>query len=138
MTRSQPPAAMTPVAIKPLAAILLGLFALLMVTANRYGFHRDELYFMQAGHHPAWGYDDQPPLTPLIARGATALFGATPAGLRVPSALAFVGCVVLTAFTARELGGGRRAQLVAAAALGTSAVIFAGHLVSTTSYDFLV
>src|SRR3954469_23665641 len=137
MTRSQPRAAMTPVAIRPLAALLLGLFALLMVTANGYGFHRDELYFMEAGRHPAWGYDDQPPLTPLIARGSTALFGNTPAGLRVPSALAMVACTLLTALTARELGGGRRAQVVGALALATSALVFTGHLVSTTSYDFL-
>src|SRR3954451_24024442 len=128
---------MTPVAIRPLAAILLGLFALLMVTANGYGFHRDELYFMEAGRHPAWGYDDQPPLTPLSARGATALFGSTPAGLRVPSALAMVACTLLTALTARELGGGRPAQVVSALALATSALVFTGHLVSTTSYDFL-
>src|SRR3954452_24128508 len=79
MPRSLSRAAPAPLAIKPLAGILVGLFALLMVTANGYGFHRDELYFMEAGHHPAWGYDDQPPLTPLIARGATAVFGSTPA-----------------------------------------------------------
>src|SRR3954452_19879089 len=114
MTRSQPRAAMTPVAIKPLAAILLGLFALLMVTANGYGFHRDELYFMEAGRHPAWGYDDQPPLTPLIARAATAVFGATPTGLRVPSAVALGACVLLAGLTARDLGAGRRGQAIAA------------------------
>src|SRR4051794_19307846 len=112
MTPTRPRPALAPLAVKPLAVILLGLFALLMATANGYGFHRDELYFMEAGHHPAWGYDDQPPLTPLIARGATALFGSTPAGLRVPSALAMVACALLTALTARELGGARRAQIV--------------------------
>src|SRR4051812_33848627 len=137
MTRSLPRASLAPLAIKPLAGILVGLFALLMVTGNSYGFHRDELYFMEAGPHPAWGYDDQPPLTPLIARGAPAVFGGTPAGLRVPSALAMVACTLLTALTARELGGGRRAQVVSALALATSALVFTGHLVSTTSYDFL-
>src|SRR3954463_9910616 len=53
MTRSLPRAALAPLAIKPLAGILVGLFALVMVTANGYGFHRDELYFIEAGHHPA-------------------------------------------------------------------------------------
>src|SRR3954453_17230153 len=90
MTRSLPRASLAPLAIKPLAGILVGLFALLMVTGNSYGFHRDELYFMEAGHHPAWGYDDQPPLTPLIARGATAGFVNSPAGLGGCSGLGMV------------------------------------------------
>src|SRR3954447_4194481 len=122
-----------PVAAGPLAATLVGVVALLMATAGRYGFHRDELYFMEAGHHLAWGYDDQPPLTPLIARIATGLFGASPAGLRVPSALAMAACVLLTALIARELGGGRRAQVVAAGSLAASGMIYMGHIVSTTT-----
>jgi hypothetical protein len=125
------------VAWRELGLIALAAFALLMVFANRYGFHRDELYFMEAGHHLAFGYDDQPPLTPLIARGATAVFGATPAGLRVPSALAFVACLLLTGLTARELGAGRRGQGAAVLALFASALIYLGHLVSTATYDFL-
>src|SRR3954454_4633208 len=135
--RTPEAAPISPLPCRALAVISLGLFALLMAFANGYGFHRDELYFIEAGHHPAWGYDDQPPLTPLIARASTAVFGATPAGLRVPSALALVACVLLTAMTARELGGGRRAQVAAALSLATSAAVFLGHLVSTSTYDFL-
>src|SRR5690349_17605360 len=104
----------SPVAVGALTA------AVAIAFANGYGFHRDELYFMEAGHHPAWGYDDQPPLTPLVARAATAIFGATPTGLRVPSALALGLCVFLAGATARELGAGRRGQLVAAVSLGAS------------------
>src|SRR5689334_21101168 len=92
---------------------------------------------MEAGRHPAWGYDDQPPLTPLIARGAVALFGNQPTALRVPSAVGFALCVLLTALIAKELGAGRRGQLLAAVSLPVSALIFAGHLVSTTTFDFL-
>jgi 4-amino-4-deoxy-L-arabinose transferase-like glycosyltransferase len=121
----------------PVGAIAVAVAALTLAFAHGYGFHRDELYFMEAGHHPAWGYDDQPPLTPLIARGATALFGATPTGLRVPSALALAVCVLLTGLTARELGAGRRGQVVAAISLAAGGALVFGHLVSTATYDFL-
>src|SRR3954452_5956910 len=126
-----------PFAAALVGAIAAGVAALTLAFAHGYGLHRDELYFMEAGHHPAWGYDDQPPLTPLIARAATAIFGATPTGLRVPSALALGACVLLAGLSARELGATRRGQVVASASLAASGALFIGHLVSTTTYDFL-
>jgi len=54
-----------------LVAALLGV--LLLATSSRYGYHRDELYFLEAGHHLAWGYPDQPPLVPAIARAMSAI-----------------------------------------------------------------
>ena len=55
-----------------------------------------------------------PPVTPLIARVSLALFGASMIGLRFFAALAVGIAMVLTGLMAREIGGGRRAQLVAA------------------------
>ncbi|HEX6712506.1 MAG TPA: glycosyltransferase family 39 protein [Thermoleophilaceae bacterium] len=121
----------------PVSVVALAVAGVCIAFAHGYGFHRDELYFMEAGKHPAWGYDDQPPLTPLIARAATAIFGASPTGLRIPSALALAACVALAALTARELGAGRGGQVVAAVSLGGGGALFLGHLVSTTTYDFL-
>jgi hypothetical protein len=111
----------------------------LVALGNRYGYHRDELYFRDAGRHPAFGYDDQPALTPLIGRLSAALFGDTPRGLRVLSAVAMAIVVVLVALLARELRAGGAAQFLAAVCAGVSAmVLLAGHLLSTETFDVLV
>ncbi|MHA6621240.1 glycosyltransferase family 39 protein [Pseudonocardia sp. DLS-67] len=121
-----------------LAALAAGVGVLLLVTAGRYGYHRDELYFLRAGREPAFGYVDQPPLTPLLARAMDVLLPGSLTGLRLPSVLASALVVLLTGLIARELGGGRGAQLLAAASMGVSAVLLAvGHLLSTTTFDLL-
>src|SRR3954447_1093251 len=120
-----------------LAAIAAAQVAVLLVFARGYGYHRDELYFIQAGKHLAWGYDDQPPLTPLLGHISTSIFGQTLTGLRVPSALALGACVLLAGLTARELGGGRRAQILAAGAFAAGSAMYIGHILSTTTFDVL-
>jgi hypothetical protein len=113
--------------------------ALLLAVSARYGFHRDELYFVVAGRRLDWGYVDQPPLTPLVARLADAVGGSTPIALRVLPAFAIGAVVLLAASMARELGGGRRAQVFAGVAAGGSGIALAvGHLLSTTSLDYLL
>ncbi len=134
MDRHRPPVAWS--LVLPVAAAEL---ALLVATANRYGYHRDELYFRVAARHPAWGYDDQPALTPLLGRLSESVFGEDPRGLRVVSAVAIAIVVVLVALIARELGAGRAGQAVAALATAASGAAMAvGHLVSTTTFDVLV
>ena len=108
----------------------------LIATSYRYGYHRDELYFRVAGQHLDWGYPDQPPLTPVIARLMDTIAPGSLVALRLPSALATGAVVVLTGLLARELGGGRRAQLIAAVCAAVSAVaLITGHLLSTTTLD---
>ncbi len=113
-------------------------FAVLMALSPRYGFHRDELYFLDDARHLQASYVDQPVLTPLLAWVSLKLFGVSLPGLRLWPALAAAATVVISGLTARELGGGRRAQLLAAIGTGTMpALLASGHLASTTPYDVL-
>jgi 4-amino-4-deoxy-L-arabinose transferase-like glycosyltransferase len=115
-----------------------GAFVVLLALSDLYGFHRDELYFLDAGRHLQGGYVDQPILTPLLARLSLSLFGVWLPGLRLWPALAVAATVVIGGLLARELGGGRRAQLLAAVATATMpAVLGAGHLMGPTAFDIL-
>jgi dolichyl-phosphate-mannose-protein mannosyltransferase len=106
--------------------------------STRYGYHRDELYFLAAARHLAWGYVDQPPLTPALAWLARTVFGDSLAGLRLFSILAGGAAVILGGLLARELGGGRYAQGLAALCMAVSTlVLLTGHLFGTTAFDQL-
>ena len=120
-----------------IAIIAAAAFGVEMAVSARYGYHRDELYFLQAGQHPALGYVDQPALTPLAARAMAALTGGTLAGLRLLPALLLAALVVLAAAMSRLLGAGRTGQVVAALATAACAEFLgAAHLFSTTTFDF--
>src|ERR1700722_12888474 len=102
-----------------IAMIAVGAVALELAVSGRYGYVRDELYFLAAGQHLAFGYVDQPALTPLLARASAVLGGNSLVGLRVLPALTLAAIVVLTAAMSRSLGAGRTGQLLAALAAAT-------------------
>jgi len=126
------------VAWAPLATLSAGLTVLLLALAGGYGYHRDELYFLRAGREAAFGYVDQPPLTPLLAHAMDSLFPGSLVALRTPSAISAGLVVLLTGVIARELGTRRAGQVLAAASTAVAAVFIAvGHLLSTTTLDVL-
>ncbi|HEY8728909.1 MAG TPA: glycosyltransferase family 39 protein [Acidothermaceae bacterium] len=125
-------------ALKPVAAITGAVVVVLLATSNIYGYHRDELYFRVLGHHLGWGYIDQPPLTPLLGRISTAVFGDHLWALRLPSVLAIAATAVLLALIARELGGTAVAQSLAALGVATNFALVNGHLLLTTSVDAVI
>lgn len=123
---------------------IVGLLATLKLllhvsTSTRYGFHRDELYYITGGMNLSLGYVDHPPLTPAIAALAHALFGLSLPGLRLFSALAGVGLVVLAGLIARELGGGRFAiGLASFAVLVCPIYLLTNSLFQTVTFDQLI
>src|SRR5688500_15785415 len=58
--------------------------------------------------------------------------------LRLPSATAAGITVLLTGLLARELGGSRRAELIATACAAVGVIVlFTGHTLSTSTFDLL-
>jgi 4-amino-4-deoxy-L-arabinose transferase-like glycosyltransferase len=111
---------------------------LLLALASRYGYHRDELYFLSASRHLAFGYVDQPPIAVLVAWLARVALGNTLLGLRVIPAV-LTGCVVaLSGAMARELDGSRFAQAFAALCVASGGLLAVGHLEGPTVYDVFV
>jgi hypothetical protein len=90
-----------------------------------YGYFRDELYYMACGEHLAWGYVDQPPFMPLMAFVTRHLLGNSLFALRFFPAICGGLIVLLGGLMARELGGGRYAQALAAVAVMVAPVYLA-------------
>ena len=87
-------------------------FAVHLAGNPHYGFFRDELYFIICGFHPAWGYVDQPPVTPLLAAGSQ-LFGHSLFLLRAVAAIFAAAGAYVTCKLVLELGGDVFAEVVA-------------------------
>src|SRR5579872_6518901 len=110
-------------------------FAAHSATSWRYGYFRDELYFIACSKHLAWGYVDQPPLV-AFAAWLSAPLHYNIVALRILPLLAAAITVWLAARIARELGGGRFAQALAAlATLLLPAYLLLGNTLTTTSFE---
>jgi hypothetical protein len=97
----------------PILICLAGMALLLhFAGSGRYGFFRDELYYIACGDHLAWGYIDQPPLIALVAR-LSGLLGNSLSDYRFFPALAGACLILVAGWMTRELGGGRFAQILA-------------------------
>jgi Dolichyl-phosphate-mannose-protein mannosyltransferase len=107
----------------------------LLAVSGAYGFHRDELYFIVAGRHPSFGYADQPPLTPLLSAASVAILGLSPTAVRLLPTIEMALVAVIGSQIARDLGGTRRAQVLAAVVVALSGYLAVGHLDSTEDFD---
>lgn len=84
------------------------------LAATSYGFLSDELYFLDAGQHLAFGYVDFPPLIAWLAAALQAIFGESLWALRFTAAAAGLAVTWLAVDICRELGGRGFAQWVTA------------------------
>ena len=107
-----------------LAAFPVLLLLIHFLLGNGYGFHRDELQFLSDARHLDWGYVAYPPMTALAGRVAIGLFGISPQVFRLPAAIVNGLSLVLVGLIARELGGRRAAQILAAGAMFPVALVF--------------
>lgn len=127
------------IAWRPLAVVTAAVAVVLFALSGRYGYFRDELYFLACGRHLAWGYPDQPPLTPVLARIMNGVGHGSLTVFRLPAVAASAGVTLLSGLMARELGGGRFSQVLAAGTAATATyVLLSGHLLVTSTIDLLV
>ena len=91
-----------------------------LAVSGLYGFQQDELYFLVASHHLAFGYVDQPPLAVLLAR-TTDIFGTNPTAIRILPALAAGVIIVIAARLAALFGAGRTGRGAGRARYGVRA-----------------
>src|SRR5438105_3798168 len=123
-------------AIARLGATKVGLTT---AVADRYGWHRDELYCLASSRHLSLGYVDYPPVTPLLARLDQVVFPGSLPGLRLLTVLAGAAVIVIAALIARELGGNRLAQLLTGlAVLISPEFVGTNILFQTVSFDQVV
>ncbi len=128
-----------PFPVLPVGIVVVLKTALGAAVLGRYGWQRDELYYVVAARHPSLGYVDFPPVTALLGAGGRVLFGESRVGLRALALVAGAGVVVVCALIARELGGSRRAQTIAAAAAALTIILLAVNtLFQPVSFDFLL
>lgn len=113
-----------PLNLTLLLALVVLKLAIHLPLLGRYGYFRDELYFLDCGRHLAWGYVDMAPVIAWIARAVLELGGALEL-LRLVPALAGAALVALAVVLARQLGGGAFAQAVAGLAVIVSPILLA-------------
>ena len=103
------PRDLPPISYNVLLSLSAAKLLIHLLTNGRYGYFRDELYFLACGRHLDWGYVDHAPLIAVYAKFGLLLGGSLHA-IRFLPALDGALLVALTVLITRELGGGVFAQ----------------------------
>src|SRR5438132_13339580 len=120
-------------------AIAAAYVVLQLALSHRYGYFRDEFYYLACGEHLAWGYVDHPPLIAMVAKISRALFGESLPAIRFLSALASGATILMTARLAHLFEGDTWSQALAALAVAIAPVfLFLFHILSMNAWDILL
>ena len=129
----RPPLAWAALALVAVASV--GVHALCL---GQYGWFRDELYYASCARRLAWGYVDHPPLSIGLLALVRTVFGSGLEAPRLLAALVSAATCLTAGAIARELGGRRFAQVLAALALALAPMSLAiGHYYSMNVLDML-
>jgi hypothetical protein len=110
-----------------------------LAVCGRYGYFRDEFYYLACGEHLAWGYVDHPPMVAVIAWISRHVFGESLLAIRVLSAVAGGATMALSGYLARLFGASAAAAALAAVAVAVSPVLlFLFHVLSMNAWDVLL
>lgn len=114
-------------------------FVIHMLFAGNYGYFRDELYYIVSGtQHLSLGYVDFPPFIAYVAALLHPISGDSLISIHFVAALNGALLIIVVGMMARELGGGRRAQLLAAVSTAAALAFLAfGSLFTPDSFDSL-
>ncbi len=104
-------------------------FFLLLIFAGNYGLFRDEFYYIECSKNLSWGFVDQQPFSALMLAISRLIFGESIFGVRIFAYAAGSATVFISGLTAKELGGGKFAQILTAIC-----VLFSGVLLGTSGY----
>jgi 4-amino-4-deoxy-L-arabinose transferase-like glycosyltransferase len=118
--------------------ICLAFIGVHFLNNGQYGFHRDELVTIDDARHMEWGFVAYPPLTPAVARVELDLFGTSLFGFRVLPTFALAIAVFISGLIARELGGGRRSQVLTAITVAVIPIVsIQTNVLQYVSFDYL-
>jgi hypothetical protein len=116
-------------------------FLLIYLSAfnKSYGYFIDEFYYIACANNPAFGYVDHPPLAPLLLTIFQFVFGTSVFAIRFLPALTAAAAVFYTGILAKEIGGNKFAQLLAACSLAAMPVTIAfGTFYSMNAFEPLL
>lgn len=124
--------------VAALGAIAFVALLIQLAGITRYGYFRDELYYLASTDHLDWGYVEHPPLSIAVLALVRRLLGDSLVALRIVPALCGSGLVLLTGWIAVTLGGGAfAATLAAAAAAFAPAYLGTNHYYSMNALDLI-
>ena len=87
-----------------------------MLVGGDYGYFRDELYYLVSGQHLQLGYVDFPPMIAYLGAIMYVLADDSLFAIHIIPAVVGSCLVFLSGIIAREIGGGRKAQVLSATA----------------------